>query len=80
MSTPPGILPDPYDDTAALLTSRELLVLQLLGLGCSRQQVASLVWMTAPALAQVEHSACAALGVATTDEAVELARHHRLIL
>ena len=80
MNGPSDLPRDPHDDNAALLTSRELLVLQLLGLGYSRQQVASLVWMTAPALAQLEHSACAALGVATTDEAVELARRRGLIL
>ncbi len=80
MSTPPDILPDGHGAPSISLTGRELLVLQLLGVGYPRQQIAGLVWMTAAALAQLEQSACTALSVATTEEAVELARRRRLIL
>jgi DNA-binding NarL/FixJ family response regulator len=67
-----------------LLTGRELLVLQLLARGYSREQVAALtgvpVAVAVAAVAEAERSACAALGAATVEEAVERARRRRLIL
>ena len=64
----------------ALLTGRALLVLQLLARGYAREQVAALLAMAATEVEEVEWSACAALGVATIEEAVELARRRGLIL
>ena len=64
---------------AAPLTGRELLVLQLLALGYSRPQVAEPASLSLAVLEAAERSACAALGAATLEEAVELARHRRLI-
>ena len=64
----------------AQLSGRELLVLQLFARGYARGKVAVLLAMVASELEEVERSACAALGVATVEEAVELARHRRLIL
>jgi DNA-binding NarL/FixJ family response regulator len=63
-----------------LLTGRELLVLQLLARGYSRQQFAAVAGVPVAAVAEAERSACAALGVATVEEAVERARRRRLIL
>ena len=71
---------DERDTAATSLTGRELLVLQLLGVGYSREQLAALARMPATAIEEAEHSACAALGADATQEAVELARHRRLIL
>jgi ATP/maltotriose-dependent transcriptional regulator MalT len=65
---------------AQLLSGRELLVLQLLAVDYSREQIAGLLWMPRAALDVVERSACAALGVATVEEAVELARQRCLIV
>ena len=80
MSEPLDLPLEPHDGTAALLSGRELLVLQLLALGYSRAQIRELAWVRATALEVVERSACTVLGVATTDEAVELARRRGLIL
>ncbi len=55
-------------------------MLQLFARGYARGKVAVLLAMVASELEEVERSACAALGVATVEEAVELARHRRLIL
>ncbi len=66
--------------SGTLLTGPELLVLQLLAGGYPRAQIAALAWMPVAAVEQVEHSACVALGVAMTQEAVERARHRGLIV
>ncbi|CAA9216631.1 MAG: hypothetical protein AVDCRST_MAG77-244 [uncultured Chloroflexi bacterium] len=65
---------------ASRLQPRELFVLQLRARGYSREQLAALLAMTTPEMEDVEHSACAALGVATVEEAVELARRRCLIV
>ena len=67
-------------DSSLVLSSRELLMLRLLALGYSRPQVTEPASLSLAALAAVERSACAALGAATVEEAVELARRRRLIL
>ncbi len=65
-------------DAPRSLSGRELLVLQLLALGYSRPQVAEPASLSLAVLEATERSACAALGAATVEEAVELARHHGL--
>ncbi len=72
-------LTPPTLSAVALLSGRELLVLQLLARGYAREQVAALLAIAAPEVEEVEHSACVALGVATVEEAIELARR-RVIL
>ena len=62
------------------LQPRELLVLQLRARGYGREQVAALLDVAAAAIEEAEHSACAALGAATVEEAVELAWQCRLIV
>ncbi len=62
------------------LSGRELLMLQLRARGYPREQIAALLQTPTAALAEVERSACAALGVADVEEAVELARQCRLII
>jgi ATP/maltotriose-dependent transcriptional regulator MalT len=62
------------------LSGRELVVLHLLAVGYSREQITGLLWVPAAALELLERSARAALGVATAEEAVELARRRRLII
>ena len=64
----------------APLPPRALLVLQLRARGYPRGQTVELLGMPTPALAEAEQSACAALGGATVEEAVELARRRGLIL
>ena len=63
-----------------ILTGREMLVLQLLARRYSRDQIVALTGRLVAAVQDVEQSACAALGVAAVEEAVELARHRRLII
>ena len=70
----------PTPSANAQLSGGELLVLQLLARGYAREQVAALLAIAAPAVEAVERSGCAALGVATVEEAVELARGRRLIV
>ena len=62
------------------LSGRELLILQLRARGYPREQIAALLQTPTAALAQVEWSAHVALGVATVEEAVELARQRGLIV
>jgi hypothetical protein len=65
---------------AGLLTGRQLLVLQLRGRRYAREQVAALTAVAGTGIEQLERSACRALGVATVEEAIELARRRGLIL
>ncbi len=78
-ATVPGLVDRPLGDGTALQPC-ELLVLQLLARGYSRAQVAALLGLPAALIGEIERSACAALGVATLEEAVELARRCRLIV
>jgi DNA-binding NarL/FixJ family response regulator len=76
----PGEGGEAVSPAAGLLTGRELVVLQLLAVGYSRDRIRELLWMPEAALEAVERSACRTLGVATAEEAVERARRRRLVL
>jgi DNA-binding NarL/FixJ family response regulator len=67
------------ETSTARLTGRELLVLQLLECGHSRQRVATLLDTTDEVVAAYERRACAALGVRDTRQAVKRAVERRLI-